>query len=41
MKSCDEGMKVMLVTNHYEVLGNTYHCPVVAVHGRVFVDETK
>lgn len=41
MKSCDEGMKVMLVTNHYEILGSMYHCHAVVVHGRVFVDETR
>jgi hypothetical protein len=34
-------MKVMLVRNHYEVLGNTYHYPAAVVHGMVFVDEAR
>lgn len=36
-KSCDEGMKMMLVTKNYVVLENTYHCPAVAVLGRLLV----
>ena len=32
---------MMLVTKNDAVLGNTYHCPAVAAHKRVFVDATR